>query len=337
MTVANLLFLILFFSTATAYAGNSNLNIANVSEGRQILLNMNKAMKTLNYQGTVVFLRNGKLETMKYFHAARKGAEQERLLSLNSPLREIIRDANQVSCHFKTTQQIIVDYRPFERSFLLDIPKNIDELSVAYSFDLVGEENIAMQPAHVIAIQPKDNLRYIRKIWIEKKHFLPLKVVIYDFAGLPLEQVQFTELQVVDSLPFVNVKLADKKSFIEKEKIDLSARAGQSNSSAQAAFVVNELPHGFQEIFFTRSPVHNSDQLVDHMVLSDGFSSVSVYMENKNATMQSGLQSIGAVNSFSRTIGDFELTVMGEVPATTVKLIAESIKLRDRGVAGEIR
>jgi len=66
------------------------------------------------------------------------------------------------------------------------------------------------------------------------------------------------------------------------------------------------------------------------MVLSDGFSSVSVYMENKNASMQSGLQSIGAVNSFSRAIGDFELTVMGEVPATTVKFIAEGIKLRGR-------
>jgi sigma-E factor negative regulatory protein RseB len=331
--VGNLLFLVLFFST-TVFAGNNNLNIVNVSEGRQALLNMSKAMKTLNYQGTVVFLRNGKLETMKYFHAAKNDTEQERLLSLNSPLREIIRDANQVSCHFKTTQQIIVDYRPFERSFLLDIPKNINELKDAYSFDLVGEENIAMQPAYVIAIQPQDNFRYNRKIWVDKKYFLPLKVVIYDFSGLPLEQVLFTELQVVDSLPFVNVKLPDKVPSIKKENVDLLAQSTQSESSNQASFVVNELPHGFQEIFFTRSPVHNSDQLVDHMVLSDGFSSVSVYMENKNATMQSGLQSIGAVNSFSRTIDDFELTVMGEVPATTVKFIAEGIKLRNHGVAG---
>jgi sigma-E factor negative regulatory protein RseB len=65
------------------------------------------------------------------------------------------------------------------------------------------------------------------------------------------------------------------------------------------------------------------------MILSDGFSSVSVYMENKSTTLlQSGLQSIGAVNSFSRTIGEFELTVMGEVPIKTVKFIADSIKLR---------
>ncbi len=274
-------------------------------------------MKSLSYQGTVVFLKNGKLEAMKYFHAASHDTEQERLLSLNSPLREIIRNADQVSCHFKATQQIIFDHRPFERSFLLDIPKNIDESSAVYSFDIVGEENIALLPAYVIAIQPQDDFRYIRKIWVEKEYFLPLKAVIYDFSGQPLEQMVFTELQVKDSLPF------------EDEKPNHPKVESKPESSAQAPFVVKELPHGFQEIFFTRSPMHNSDQPVDHMVLSDGFSSVSVYMENKNTTIQSGLQSIGAVNSFSRTIGKFELTVMGEVPAKTVKFIADAIRLRN--------
>lgn len=329
MMVAKTLILVLCFSIAAVSAANTDLNAVDVSPGGQALLNMSKAMKSLNYQGTVVFLKNGKLETMKYFHAAKNDTEQERLLSLNSPLREIIRDANRVSCHFKSTKQVMVDYRPFESSFLFDIPKNIDELRIAYSFDLVGEENIAMQPTYVIAIQPKDNFRYIRKIWIEKKYFLPLKAVIYDFSGLPLEQIVFTELQVVDSLPFVNVELPDQTLPLENKKSELPSHAEGMKPLHPPAFVVSELPHGFQEIFFTRSPVHNSDQLVDHMVLSDGFSSVSVYMENKNTAMQTGPHSIGAVNSFSRVIGDFELTVMGEVPATTVKFIADGIKLRN--------
>ena len=68
---------------------------------RQVLMKMTHAMDVLDYQGTVAFLKNGKLEPMKYVHAAEKGVQQERLLSLNSPLREIIRDADQVSCLFK--------------------------------------------------------------------------------------------------------------------------------------------------------------------------------------------------------------------------------------------
>lgn len=322
MTVVRFFVLAIFVILPTVSVGNDVLKRTNDSEGKALLLKMVNAMKTLNYQGTVVFLRNGKLETMKYFHAAKNEAEQERLLSLNSPLREITRNASHVSCHFKTKQQTIVDYRPFESSFLLDIPKNLEQLDASYNFDVVGDENIAMLPTFVVAVQPKDNFRYTRKIWIEKSHLLPLKVVVYDFSGIPLEQLIFTEIEIKDSLPFANEDAFNKVPGDEKQ-------IPVTNSPATAAFEIRELPKNFQEVFFTRSAVHNSDQLVDHMILSDGFSYVSVYMENKNANMQSGPQTIGAVNSYSKSIGDFELTVMGEVPAATVKVIAESIKLRN--------
>lgn len=317
MTVVKHFFVALFLSIGMASAGDPGLN------ARQVLVKMNHAMEVLNYQGTVAFLKNGKLEPMKYVHAAEKGIQQERLLSLNSPLREIIRDAGKVSCLFKETQQTIVDHRPFERSFLVDVPKNLDEMGAIYQFEMVGEENVAMLPSYVVAIQPKDNARYPRKIWIEKQQFLPLKVVVYDNSGVPLEQVVFTEIEVKNALPFVDVK------FLDAAHPAQHIHQLQPQSSGQAAFVVTELPKGFREVFFTRKPMHNAEQPVDHLLLSDGFTSVSIYMENKNAAMQSGLQSVGAVNSYSRTINNYQLTVMGEVPAETVKFIAEGIKLRD--------
>ena len=317
MTVVNVIFLALVLSVGSAAAAQPEL------DARQVVERMNHAMEVLNYQGTVAFLRNGKLEPMKYVHAADKGVEQERLTSLNSPLREIIRDAGQVSCLFKETQQRIVDHRPFERSFLVDVPKNLDNIGVSYQLERVGEENIAMLPSYVIAIQPKDKARYPRKIWIEKQRFLPLKSVVYDNSGVPLEQVVFTEIEVKDALPFVDVK------FLDADYPARHIHQAQSQSSGQAAFVATQLPEGFLEIFFARKPMHDAEQPVDHLVLSDGFTSISIYMENKSAAMQSGLQAIGAVNSYSRTIDNYQLTVMGVVPAETVKFIAEGIKLRN--------
>ena len=317
MTVVNYFFLVLFASIGLASAGEPEL------DARQVVVKMNHAMEVLNYQGTVAFLRNGKLEPMKYVHAAENGIEQERLTSLNSPLREIIRGAGQVSCLFKETQQTLVDHRPFERSFLVDVPKKLDDIDATYQLERVGEENVAMLPSYVIAIRPKDNARYPRKIWIEKQRFLPLKAVVYDNSCVPLEQMVFTEIEVKDALPFVDVQRLDA---------DYPARhihQAQPQSSDQAAFVASELPKGFKEIFFTRKPMHDAGQPVDHLVLSDGFTLVSIYMENKTAAMPSGLQSIGAVNSYSRTLDNYQLTVMGVAPAETVKLIAEGIKLRD--------
>ena len=308
-------FVLGFLLTGSVSASESVLN------AQQILAKMNHAMDVLNYQGTVAFFKNGKLEPMKYVHAAEKGVQQEQLLSLNSPLREIIRDADQVSCLFKETQQTLVDHRPFDHSFLVDMPKNLDDMGGIYRFEIVGEENIALRPSYIVAIQPKDNARYPRKIWIEKQQFLPLKVVVYDNVGVPLEQIVFTDIEVKKSLPFVAVKFLN--AVYPAQPIQ------QLQSSDQAAFVVTQLPTGFREAFFARKPMHNAEQPVDHLLLSDGFTAVSIYMENKSAFLQPGLQSVGAINSYSRTINNFQLTVMGEVPAETVKFIAEGIKLRE--------
>ncbi|MDO9106768.1 MAG: MucB/RseB C-terminal domain-containing protein [Methylovulum sp.] len=326
-------------STGTALGKNSELNAPlaiDALSGKQALLKMTQAMQSLNYQGTVAFLRNGKLEPMKYFHAAHDGVEQERLLSLNSPLREVIRDAGKVSCLYKATQQLVVDHRPFERSFLVDLPNNLDELDAVYSIAVIGEEEIAMLPAYVIAIMPKDQLRYARKIWLDQRQFLPLKVVVYALAdGVvldeALEQLVFTDLEVTGIQPFVDVKKPDPGNPAQ----DIYKL--QAQSPDQAGFIAARLPQGFKEIFFTRRPMHNSGEPVDHLLLSDGLASVSIYMEHKNNAGQSepslskNVQSVGAVNFFSRTLGDFELTVMGEVPAETVKLIAEGITLRHGG------
>jgi sigma-E factor negative regulatory protein RseB len=317
MIVIKCFFVALLLSIGMASAREQELN------ARQVLVKMNHAMEVLNYQGTVAFLKNGKLEPMKYVHAAEKGIEQERLLSLNSPLREIIRDADKVSCRFKETQQIVVDHRPFERSFLVDVPKNLDQLGAIYQFEMVGEEDVAMLPSYVVAIRPKDHFRYLRKLWIEKQSFLPLKIVVYDSSGVSLEQVVFTEMEVKEALPFVDVKFLDTAHSAQH------IHQLQPQSSDQAAFVVTGLPKGFREVFFTRKPMHNAGQPVDHLLLSDGLTSVSIYMENKSVAMQPGLQSVGAVNSYSRTINNYQLTVMGEAPAEAVKSIAEGIKLRD--------
>lgn len=317
MTLVKSLFVLLLLSTGSVSASDSQLS------AQQLLTNMDHAMAVLNYEGTVAFLKNGKLEPMKYVHAAANGLQQERLTSLNSPLREIIRDAGKVSCSFKETKQTIVDHRPFERSFLIDVPNNLNEMGDNYKFEIVGEENVAALPAYVVAIQPKDSARYARKVWIEKNQFLPLKVIVYDDSDLPLEEVVFTEIEIKDKLPFTDTKPLDI-SHTPQHIHQLS-----SQSSSERAFEVADLPKGFREVFFIRKPMHNAEQPVDHLLLSDGFTFVSVYMESKNTALQSGLQSVGAVNSYSRTIGNYQLTVMGEVPAETVKSIAESIKLRD--------
>lgn len=310
-------FMVLLLSIGRVWAVEPDLT------AQQILLNMSQAMAALNYQGTVAFLKNDQLEPMRYSHAVHDGVQQERLVSLNSPLREIIRDSDQVSCLYKESQQNFVDHRPFERSFLLDMPANLVGAAEVYQFERMGEENVALHPSYVIDVLPKDQARYPRRIWVEKQQFLPLKAVLYDNNGLAIEQFVFTEFEIKENLPFVDLKAAELT-----RPPDPHVPQDLPPSSEQAAFVVTAMPNGFKELFFARKPMHNTGQPVEHLLLGDGFTLVSIYMETTSPGMPSGLQSVGAVNSYSRTLANFQLTVMGEVPAETVKQIAEGIQLR---------
>ncbi len=294
---------------------------------KQILQKMARAMAVSNYQGTVVFLKNDKLEAMKYSHTAEKDKEQERLVSLNSPQREIVRNSDEIRCFYKLSREVIVDHRPYEHSFIVDVPKNLDELDASYQFEVVGEEDIAMLPSYVVVIQPKDDLRYVRKIWITKAQFLPVKAVVYDLSGDVLEQVVFTEIDV--SKQPQDKLMAGTDSAPQQDSTELSP-----DMINQLSFELKALPQGFKKVFFTRKPLHPSGQPVDHLLLSDGFALVSVYLESKKADtpveskIPEGLHKVGAVNSLSRTLTDHQLTVLGEVPVATIKFIAEGVTLK---------
>lgn len=291
-------------------------------KAQQWLEKMGQAIKTLDYQGTVVFYKNGRLDTMKYIHTNNNGIKQERLVSLNSPMREVIREAGKVSCFFENSGQVVVNHRPVSRSFIVDLPDDFSTLNNVYEFSVKGEESVAMHSSRVIAIEAKDEYRYSRKIWIDKQHYLPLKVEVSDLSAKTLEQVIFTDLQVGQKLLTRDVKNKlknlDTKHLHQQESLPID----------KADFVLKNLPSGFQIVFFTRMEMDKSGQSVDHLLLSDGFSSISVYREAKADDSREGLQTLGTVNSFTHIVKNNQITAMGEVPAKTVQFIAQGVKFQ---------
>jgi sigma-E factor negative regulatory protein RseB len=300
------------------YTGSVSADLIQ-SKPLQLLTDMQVAMVSLNYQGTLAILKNAKLDTLQYFHAVQKGVEQERLLSLNSPLREVVKDSNTVSCLFKASQQVIVDHKPVGRSLLLDFPKDPSTLEKYYNLVNKGEAEIALQNADVLLIKPLDQFRYTRIFWLAKQSHLPLKIEVQDFTGETLEQIIFTDLHVVDQLNKIDVSLDNKKVHHIHEFEDLGLN--------KLPLQLQHLPPGFEKRIFTRTHLHPSKKAVEQLLISDGLSSVSIYVDKNPQNFHAGLQSAGAVNSLSRVIEDYSVTVIGDVPAATVEFIAQGISL----------
>jgi len=286
------------------------------------LVKMRQAMHRLNYQGTVVFMENGALDVVHYRHAVKNGREQEQLISLNSPAREIIREAGTVQCIFKETGKSVVDHRPLSHSFLIDFPKDITRLKQFYQFEIKGMETVAMRRCHRIDIVPHDEYRYAWRIWIDKDVYLPLKIELLDLTGKTLEQVVFTNLSLPVTIPFVSLESTAEDKI---QHIHLATNQTQ----ATLPFMLENIPAGFEKQFYSEKPIHKaSDYIVSHLLLSDGLSSVSVYLDKADGSLGDSQQGLGSVNSVTRILGDKLLVVLGKVPPKTVRFIAEGVVLK---------
>ena len=311
-----LLVLLLFVSRAFA-DDDSGLN------GQDWLDKVNEAMKTLNFRGTVVFMKNGQIDTMKYQHTFDKGVEYERLTSLNSPLREVTRNSSEIKCLYKETQEKVETQHPIDRSFIVNLPLKPEKLKDQYLYAVAGQEMVAMRPAKIIAVLPKDELRYARKLWVDTETLLPLKVEVYGSDGKTLEQVMFADFNVDASTAGSEATLVQPEGAKPHRQ-----HTPQVEAFENSRFEIKNWPPGFEKVFFIRNTMQQSKKTVDHLLISDGFSSISVYFETKGDEGIEGLRSLGPVNSYSRVIDDVQVTVLGEVPVRTVELVANSVSLR---------
>jgi sigma-E factor negative regulatory protein RseB len=305
----------------SAFAGGDN------EDPERRLASMIKAMHALNYQGTAVLYKNGELDTVRFSHAVNSsGQAQEHVLALDSPLREVLRDTHKVLCIYPEARAVVVDHLPLHSSFLMDFPDSPGALEDSYTLMPAGEETVALQPAAIVNINPKDHYRYARRVWISKENHLPLKYALLNREGKILEQIAFTDLNL-------NPKLAS--SYIQLEGFEKPGMNTQHIHQVQqlpfeqAGFTLQNLPRGFKRAFFTRRKMHDHDDIVEHLLLKDGLSSISVYVEKSSAPVTASVKTVGAINSYSREIGAYQITVMGDVPADTVRFIAEGVELRE--------
>ena len=92
------------------------------------------------------------------------------------------------------------------------------------------------------------------------------------------------------------------------------------------------VPPGFREIGCVKRPIDASDDAGAAQVLqsvwSDGLSHVSVFVEPFDAERHTRpvQTAIGATHTLMRRQGDWWITVMGEVPAVTLRQFAQSLE-----------
>ncbi len=323
--VSKLLFLIVIVcSTEVTLAAASNNN-----EAANWIRLMSHAMEELTYEGTFVYLHGDEVETMSVVHDHDEYGVRERLSSLNGEARVIIRDMDNVTCIWPGSKSVIVSKSQPRTPFPTFDPENHPAFAEYYQFMMVGEDRVAGLESQIVAMMPIDDFRYGYKLWVDKQTGLLLRSMLLDNNDRVIEQVMFTSLSFPESASDEHFKASVGKEY-EWKQVD-NQRIEKTNEVGDY-IKFKKLPTGFNKVSESMRPMRMNENPVRHAIVSDGVASVSIYVEytdgvGKDFSKMAGSSSMGAIHAYSKMLSDALITVVGEVPEATVKMVGNSVIL----------
>lgn len=331
-------------STPVAYANTGN-------EAMDLLNRMHHALHKLNYKGTLVYRQDDLLSTLHIDHSVVNGVERERVVRLNEQGSEVSRELKGFS--------------------LASIPVIRPHMEKVYSFDLGRENRVANIPCTIITARPKDRVRYLQKYCIDLNSGLLLDYMLVGKSHKPVEQFMFTSIEIgmsegqensiseisgtnkiIESLPLdVELQLNAASPIrlnksvtpvlegaVKSKSISIAPQVKPvrqiSSSELDDGWVMEPLPTGF-EITQAPSMKHSpdADAVTKHYVVSDGLSSLSVFVSPLSASIKKPKHAIqvnsGALNMIAKEKNNHLITVVGEVPESTLKSVVKSLRKKD--------
>jgi sigma-E factor negative regulatory protein RseB len=295
-------------------------------EAQKLIDEMSRASRDLNYDGVFVYKQAGQMNTMRIIHRADKKGEHERLVSLTGFAREVIRDGNTVRCFYPEKQSVMVEKSQAGTLVSSYLPHPIESISEYYQFTIVAEDRVAGRDAWVVNIIPRDNYRYGYQLWIDQTTKLLLKSELKDSNGVTLEQIMFTQLDVLEQIP--DSLLEPTTTGTDYTWYQTADNGKAKMPSGGKHWKLTWMPDGFAMSEYGKQSISMSKMPVEHMVFTDGLAMVSVFVEKLTKDLQvvEGPSTMGGINTFAILSGGYQVTAVGEVPRATVKLMAGSAK-----------
>ncbi len=298
-------------------------------DGMSLLNKMSIAANTLDYSGEFVFVKEGKISSLKVLHigATEDTSSQQKLMALDGSMREIIQLDDIVACVLPDQGMGLRESRQAKQLFKLDISEKLGSVEQFYTVRHQGATRVANRDCQVVNIRPNDDYRYGYNLCIDTENHLLLSSELTGNDDAVLESYMFVNVD------FDKVEASELRSRTPPETLtwmDDSANNTVTDSAVNSAgdqkkWRVAGNPAGFElEHYIKRnSPLLQTD--ITHLVLGDGLAQVSVFVSplNASATQSSSALSMGSLNSVTRKLDEFMITVVGEVPRETVTLIAE--------------
>lgn len=296
------------------------------------LLKMSEAAKVNNYQGVAIYRGDEMLESFRVTHRWQDGIERERVQSLTGEPRDIIKQDGKTICLLPKTRRVTAD-RPTPQALFPGLTREkVQRLMQVYAFDDLGTQRVAGRTCRGIAITPRDQFRYGYEVWADEATAVPLKVNLIGRGGEPLEQMMFTEVYFPENIPDGAFAVAGEPPLTAPPSPFAAPQRVAPPPAVMAASApgLQRIPPGYHVTMRDVRPLPDGSGTVEHVMLSDGLSAISIFSTRRLAptgrTPFQGVSQMGAVNAYGRTVGTVQVTVVGEAPQETIKLVGDNFQ-----------
>ena len=264
------------------------------------------ANKIVNYHSLMTYEANGFITTYRLLHKVKDNVVQEQLIFMDGPRRQVIRKQKLNACSDGETRWGLW-------------PTVLSESSLsAYTLKAQRVERIADREAIVFEILPTDSLRYAYSYSIDKE------------TGLLLRLVTYHNKTIIERLQTVAIEFASPDSALEfTGASDYLWRVPEAEpcytEQFEPAWRADWLPEGFVSV--GNRITAKGEQV---LMFADGLVSISVFIIKPNAnnlpraTARHGATVVVITPESSKS--NKSIAVVGEIPTTTARRIAVSIK-----------
>jgi sigma-E factor negative regulatory protein RseB len=295
------------------------------SEAQWIQAARTAAMR-VNYTGTIIYQAGGEMTSSRITHMFDGSNSLERIQTLDGKPREYLRKRSasddEVHCLIPESRKIVVEKRSVEDSFPALSSASPDEILQRYDAKLGPVERVAGLEAQALALEPRDNLRYAYRFWLDRASGLLLRAQTLNERKEVIEQISFSDVRIgerIDRSALKSPWSTDGWSVVRSEyrKADL----------AKKGWIV-PTPDGFRRTKEVVRRMHSADAM--QVVFADGLATISVFIEPGSATADppDSVHVHGPTSAFSRRVSEALVTVVGEVPPGTVRAVALSVEFR---------
>jgi sigma-E factor negative regulatory protein RseB len=274
--------------------------VSMANEAGDLLAKMRSAVHTLSYQGTLVYARGNELSTYQIHHILEGSAEKNSVIRL--------------------TQNAQGANLPAQESFSLAKFEQVQpRMEQVYALDVGGDEAVAGHTCRIVVARPRDRMRYLQRYCIDPNSGMLLKYALVDRSHKTVEQLMFTALTINPADGAVTA--GPVSAVVQAELLPVAAQ----NTTAWS---FSELPAGFQQSRSLEQAGSPGQVPVRQMILSDGMTSVSVFIANPDSPGVSEALSLsaGAMNIFTTEVAGHKVTLVGEVPVVTLESISKGLR-----------